>query len=151
MAARDLFGRMGESRSRSTALSRELNTGIEDSGQDAHDLAPLGGTRAEAVQRLQVGLTGICLMILLVGLASIIGGQAERAEQSAVPDAAPTTEPTAAPPQRDPLADAGVVPDIPAETEVATPQPTPKPTDGAAPVTVPDTPPTQLQQPPDAP
>ncbi|MEL7188596.1 MAG: hypothetical protein AAGK17_03510 [Pseudomonadota bacterium] len=78
---------------------------------------PLGGTRNEAVQRLQAGLLGICTMILLVGIASIIGNQAELAEQAVVPDAAPTTEPTEAPAQVDPLADAGVVPDIPGEPE----------------------------------
>lgn len=83
----------------------------------APDTLPLGGTRTEANQRLQVGLMGICTMVLLVGLASIIGSQAELAEQAAVPDAAPTTEPTEAAPQGDPLADAGIVPDVPAELE----------------------------------
>lgn len=81
--------------------------------------APLGGTRTEAMQRLQIGLTGLTTIIVLVGLASVIGGQAELAEEAAVPDAAPTTEPTEAPAQSDPLADAGVVPDIPAEPETA--------------------------------
>ncbi|MEL7198996.1 MAG: hypothetical protein AAGL10_11840 [Pseudomonadota bacterium] len=83
----------------------------------APDTMPLGGTRSEAVQRLQAGLLGICTMILLVGLASIIGTQVELAEQAVVPDAAPTTEPTEAPAPVDPLADAGIVPDIPAEAE----------------------------------
>lgn len=87
---------------------------------------PLGGTRAEAVQRLQIGLFGIGAMVLLVGLASVIGSQADQAERDAVPEAAPTTEPTAAPAQSDPLADAGVVPDIPAE-------PSPTPTGESAP------------------
>lgn len=82
---------------------------------DAPEAAPLGGNREQAMQRLQLGLFGIFAMILLVGLASVIGNQAELTEASAVPDAAPTTEPTEAPPQRDPLADAGVVPDIPTE------------------------------------
>ncbi|WP_255551811.1 hypothetical protein [Erythrobacter crassostreae] len=82
--------------------------------------APLGGNREEAAQRLQVGLFGIGAMVLLVGLASVIGNQAQLSEENAVPEAAPTTEPTDAPPQRDPLADAGVVPDILAE-----PSPTP--------------------------
>ena len=116
------------------------------------ELAPLGGTRTEAVQRLQVGLTGLCAMILMIGVAGVLGGQADLAEEAAVPDAAPTTEPTAAPPQRDPLADAGVVPDIPTEPEV---EETPIPSetivtdvDGA--VTVPDTPPTEPQVDPDA-
>ena len=77
--------------------------------------APLGGTRAEATQRLQVGLSGIGAMILLVGLANIIQDRARVTEEGAVPDAAPTTAPVDAPPQRDPLADAGVVPDLPVE------------------------------------
>lgn len=77
--------------------------------------APLGGSKAEATQRMQVGFFGLGSMILLVGLASIIGTQADRSEERSVPDAAPTTEPTEAPPQRDPLADAGIVPEIPAE------------------------------------
>lgn len=91
---------------------------------------PLGGTRAEAVQRLQIGLFGIGAMVLLVGLASIIGSQADQTERDAVPEAAPTTEPTEAPAQSDPLADAGVVPDIPAE-------PSPTPTDEAKPAVQP--------------
>ena len=86
--------------------------------------APLGGTRAEAVQRLQVGLSGIAAMILLVGLANVIQNRARETEQLAVPEAAPTTEPTAAPQQRDPLADAGVVPDLPADDASPVPQAT---------------------------
>ncbi|MGB3710575.1 MAG: hypothetical protein WA985_02685, partial [Erythrobacter sp.] len=77
--------------------------------------APLGGTRPQAMQRLQVGLFGIGAMVLLVGLASVIGSQADLAEEAAVPEAAPTTEPSQVAPQRDPLADAGIVPDMPAE------------------------------------
>lgn len=90
-------------------------------------LPPAEQTRAEAVQRLQVGLFGIGSMVLLVGLASIIGGQADLAEETAVPEAAPTTEPTPGPAQANPLADAGVVPDIAAEPvpapEAAAPRP----------------------------
>ncbi len=71
--------------------------------------------RSEAVQRLQVGLFGIGAMVLLVGLASIIGGQADKNDLLAVPEAAPTTEPGAPAGQNNPLADAGVVPDIAAE------------------------------------
>ena len=92
----------------------------EVEGDAAPEGAPLGGTRAEATQRLQVGLFGLGAMILMIGLAGIIGTQADLTQESAVPEAAPTTEPTAAAPQRDPLADAGIVPDIPAE-----PSPTP--------------------------
>jgi len=83
------------------------------------EAAPLGGTRAEATQRLQIGLFGLGSMVLLVGLASIIGNQANLTRENAVPQAAPTTEPTAPPPQRDPLADAGIVPDIAVEPEPA--------------------------------
>ncbi|WP_206742020.1 hypothetical protein [Erythrobacter longus] len=79
------------------------------------DGAPLGGTKAEATQRLQIGLFGLVSMVLLIGLATIIGNQADRTQESAVPDAAPTTEPAETSQQRDPLASAGIVPDIPAE------------------------------------
>lgn len=82
-------------------------------------LTPPDEARAESLQRLQIGLFGIGAMVLLVGLASIIGSQAEQAEESAVPEAAPTTEPTAAAQQSNPLADAGVVPDISAEPSPA--------------------------------
>jgi hypothetical protein len=80
---------------------------------------PPAQARAEAVQRVQVGLFGIGAMVLLVGLASIIGSQADQAEDAAVPEAAPTTEPSPAPSQANPLADAGVVPDIAAEPSPA--------------------------------
>lgn len=93
--------------------------GGETDGKGPLENAPLGGNREEAMQRLQVGLFGIFAMILLVGLASVIGNQAELTQANAVPDAAPTTEPTDAPSQRDPLADAGVVPDIPADPSPA--------------------------------
>jgi hypothetical protein len=88
--------------------------------------APIGEARAEAVQRLQVGLFGIGSMVLLVGLASIIGSQADLTDEAAVPEAAPTTEPDPAPSQANPLADAGVVPDIAAEPS---PVPSPDPLD----------------------
>ncbi|MEL7317300.1 MAG: hypothetical protein AAF249_14090 [Pseudomonadota bacterium] len=123
--------------------------GRKASGEAAPENAPLAGTRAEAVQRLQVGLTGLSAMILIIGIASVIGTQADIADEAAVPDAAPTTEPTAAPPQRDPLADAGVVPDIPAQPEVEEPEePTQSIfTDPDQPVIVPDTQPTELGEP----
>lgn len=82
--------------------------------------------RIEAVQRLQVGLLGIGAMVLLVGLASIIGGQVEKVDELAVPEAAPTTEPGPPAAGANPLADAGVVPDIAAEPS---PSPSAKPLD----------------------
>ena len=95
-----------------------------DPAGDAEDGSATGQARDEAVQRLQVGLFGIGAMVLLVGLASIIGGQADLTDELAVPEAAPTTEPTPTPAQANPLADAGVVPDIAAEP---TPTPPPRP------------------------
>lgn len=101
--------------------ARSFMTGARDR-TEAEELSSAGLARSEAVQRLQVGMFGIGAMVLLVGLASIIGGQAERNEDQAVPEAAPTTEPEPKPAQANPLADAGVVPDIADEpSDVATP------------------------------
>ncbi|MEM9311289.1 MAG: hypothetical protein AAGA34_07555 [Pseudomonadota bacterium] len=151
MAARDLFERLGDK----IAGTRPQPEGAWAQGSEPPTLAPLGGTREQAVQRLQVGLTGLCAMILMVGVASVLGGQADIAEDAAVPDAAPTTEPSPATAQRDPLADAGVVPDIPTEPEVIVEEPgedglgAKESEDGA--ITVPDTPPTEPQVDIDAP
>src|SRR5688500_5327635 len=40
--------------------------------------APLGGTSAQAIQRLQVGLFGLAAMVLLVALANIIRNNADQ-------------------------------------------------------------------------
>ena len=74
--------------------------------------APLNGTRAERVQRVQVGIFGLFAVALLVGLADIVISRAQETQASAVPEAAPTTAPSDAPPARDPLAEAGVVPEL---------------------------------------
>lgn len=79
---------------------------------DAPDV-PLAGTRAQSIQRLQIGIGGVLLMVLLVGLASLIQDRTREVDAVSVPGAAPTTEPTVAPTQQDPLVDAGVVPDLP--------------------------------------
>jgi hypothetical protein len=84
--------------------------------QEEAAAAPLGGTRSQAMHRLQVGMAGIAAMLLLVGLANVIQNRARISDETAVPDAAPTTEPNPSAPQRDPLADAGLVPDLPAES-----------------------------------
>lgn len=103
-------------------------------GEPDGETPAAGQARAEAVQRLQVGLFGIGAMVLLVGLASVIGGQADRIDKLAVPEAAPTTEPSAPPARANPLADAGVVPDIAADpTPVPAPAPAPAPPRPAAP------------------
>lgn len=113
MNQRSLFGTAGDG-----PLASEPASAPED-------VSASGVARAEAVQRLQVGVFGIGAMVLLVGLASIIGGQAERNDKLAAPEAAPTTEPSAAPPQANPLADAGVVPDIAAEPDPSRGAPAP--------------------------
>ena len=98
---------------------------------------PPSEARQEAVQRLQIGFFGIAAMVLLVGLASIIGNQAELTKEEAVPEAAPTTEPSPTPTQANPLADAGVVPDIAADPTPAPsvpldlPPPSPSPGNAA--------------------
>lgn len=86
--------------------------------------APLSGTRAQRMHRLQLGVGLLAGMVLLVGLANIIQNRARVTEENAVPEAAPTVEPDEQPVQRDPLADAGVVPDLPTE-------PTPTPSQAA--------------------
>lgn len=73
--------------------------------------------RAQTMQRLQVGVIGICVLLLAIALAATLTQRAQDVEETAVPDAAPTTEPEPAEPQADPLADAGVLPDIPDEEE----------------------------------
>lgn len=87
----------------------------EASGSDAR--------RERTMQRLQIGITGVVLMVLLIGLASVIQDRANLSDATAVPEAAPTTEPTQAAPQNDPLAEAGVVPDM---LDEPPPAPTPQ-------------------------
>ncbi len=85
--------------------------------------APLGGTRAEALRRLQMGALGVVVVLLLIGLASIIKDRATQTENTAVAGAAPTVVPSPSGATADPLAEAGVVPDIPASPAPATPAP----------------------------
>lgn len=125
MTRPSLLERMRRMNQRSLFGPGRGRAGAASAGPGAdEDSSPAGQSRAEAVQRLQVGLFGIGAMVLLVGLASIIGSQADQAENAAVPEAAPTTEPLSAPSQANPLADAGVVPDITAEP-IPAPAPTP--------------------------
>ncbi|EDL48681.1 hypothetical protein [Erythrobacter sp. SD-21] len=95
---------------------------------DPTDL-PLGGTRSQSVQRLQFGIGGVVLMVLLVGLASLIQDRTREVDAAAVPAAAPTTEPSETVTQNDPLVEAGVVPDLPDA---------PSPTPSQSPAVVPE-------------
>ena len=84
--------------------------------------APLGGSRSQAVQRLQVGLFGLAAMILLVGLASVIMNNARRNQAEVVRQQSPAaTASNADTTNSDPLADAGVVPDMPAAAKTPAP------------------------------
>jgi hypothetical protein len=64
--------------------------------------------RAQAVHRLQVGLFGLCAMLLLVGLANIIMNRARLADTAHPAEAAMVGSSKAK--ASDPLADIGVVP-----------------------------------------
>ena len=81
---------------------------------DEADRPPLSGTRAQAMQRLQVGVSLLLGIVLIVGLANVIEERAKQTEDSAVPQAASTVAPSPTQTSNDPLADAGVVPDLPA-------------------------------------
>lgn len=77
--------------------------------------------RAQAVHRLQVGLFGLCAMLLLVGLASVITDRVDQA--SLVEDPIQDVVAVDAKPKKpaaDPLGDIGVVP-------AADPTPSPAP------------------------
>lgn len=89
--------------------SRELGAGSEPSG--------LQGTRAQALQRLQVGVGGLAAMVLVVGLASTIMQQARQSDDPAAPTGVADQEKKKA---GDPLVDIGVVPELPNE-EVTVP------------------------------
>lgn len=76
--------------------------------------------RSEAIQRLQVGLSGLAAILLLVSLASVIINRANQSQQTAVPDTTASAD-DAATPNKDPLVDAGVVPQMPAGLDTAAP------------------------------
>ncbi len=65
--------------------------------------------RAQMVQRLQVGLFGLALMLLLVGLANIIMQHA-RQNDATMTSAVQSTSSATTAGNTDPLADIGVVP-----------------------------------------
>lgn len=104
------------------ALKPILKLDQPDQADAAVAEVPLGGTREQAIQRLQVGLFGLLAILLLIGVANVFLQRAQQVEDAAVPDAAPTVSVDAEVPQQsDPLADAGVVPELPAEPEVEQP------------------------------
>ncbi len=118
---------------RSFDLTRSAPTALEPTD------VPLAGTRSQSMQRLQIGIGGIILMVLLIGLASLIQDRMLEVDAAAVPAAAPTTEPSQSTQQNDPLMEAGVVPDLPQKpAPPASQSPAPVPEQG-----FPDAPPVQ--------
>jgi hypothetical protein len=73
---------------------------------------PLAGSRTQALQRLQIGLGGLGVMVLLVGVANVIVDRVKQTDAASVPGAAATATPTPTPVANDPLADAGVAPEV---------------------------------------
>lgn len=102
-------------------------------------VAVRSGTRAQAVQRLQVGLSGLLGMVLLVGLAHVILASAEQNRAEVVAEAVVPAQDAPAKPasSSSPLAEAGVVPSIGVQRPEATP-PAP-PVDPDAPLEAPAT------------
>ena len=74
--------------------------------------------RAQAVHRLQIGMSGIAGMLLLVGLANIIMDRARQSEAES--GAAPAAEMAKGKSSSDPLADIGVVPAEPSAAAAPT-------------------------------
>jgi hypothetical protein len=73
-------------------------------------------TRAEAIQRLQVGLSGLGAMLLLLSLAYIIQARVKDTDKAAVPQTiASVSGDGTQPANKDPLVDAGVIPELPAQ------------------------------------
>ena len=91
-----------------------------DRNADETPALALGGTRAQSLQRLQVGISLLLGIVVIVGLANVIEERAKQSEAAAVPQVASSTVPSSSASANDPLADAGVVPDLPAATSTAT-------------------------------
>lgn len=57
---------------RRSRVTASVPAAADDAAGEMPVAVPLGGTRQQAMQRLQIGVTGVMLMVLLVGLASVI-------------------------------------------------------------------------------
>ncbi len=95
---------------------------MASSAPDPINPAPLAGTRSQAIQRLQVGLSLLLGVILIVGLANVIEERAKQSDEAVVPEAAATVAAERSTTAADPLADAGVVPDLPDDASGAAQQ-----------------------------
>ena len=79
--------------------------------------------RAQAVHRLQVGLFGVAVMLLVVALANIAMDRARQADAASGMPAASHAASSASAAHNDPLADIGVAP----APDSARPRPSPRP------------------------
>lgn len=77
-------------------------------------LPALMGTRAEAMQRLKVGVAGLLLVLFVVAMASSIVHTTREADDTG---AAVTPSETTAGAANDPLVDIGVAPELPGDAE----------------------------------
>ena len=108
------------------ALGDIVSGDMADVGAQGVPVAPPRRSRANSIQRLQIGLTGLGAILLVIAVAGIIKDRVDETEATIVADAG-EAPPVEAEPQNDALVDAGLVPDLPAE-----PTPTVAP-DGAQP------------------
>ena len=98
------------------------NTALNGGGPQHYMPPSARELRAQAVHRLQIGLLGLAVMLLLVGLASIIMERARLADRT-MPgrtDGVPSVSASGTT-KSDPLADMGVIP----SPEAATPKSVP--------------------------
>ncbi len=80
--------------------------------------------RSQAVHRLQVGLFGLCAMLLIVGLANIIMDTAKDSDRDEPVEEALAADDVPKKTASDPLADIGVVPSAgPAQASGTSPDP----------------------------
>lgn len=112
----------------------EPNSIVEPLQTPRHHMRPTARElRSQAIYRLQVGLFGLCAMLLIVGLANVIRDRLRLVDlQDPIQDVvAADAKPTK--PATDPLADIGVVPAAepsPKSTFTPVPLPAVEPTDG---------------------
>jgi len=97
---------------------------IEPVSTPQHYVPPSGRElRAQSVHRLQVGLFGLCAMLLLVGLANIIMDRAQLADEEDPVNEVIAVDEEPKKQASDPLADIGVVPAADPEPELEEPAP----------------------------
>lgn len=108
-------------------MATKLPPHLVDSIKAAQHYAPPSPRelRAQAVHRLQLGVFGLCAMLLIVGLASIIMDRARLADEADPIREVVAADAPAKKAATDPLADIGLVPAAePSPAPLAVPLPT---------------------------